>query len=196
MQELIVLIDSLANILERLRLRHAFGGALANNYWGIVRATQDVDCLVLIPALTWQPLADELAANGLVLRDEAGHEQPTTVAGMRGQADRQKFVELWKNGIRAEIFLPVLPIQDEILRRAVAMPFLNRSIPITTAEDLILLKMAFHRQKDLIDVRGILWVQRGRLDLDYLRHWSSQMFQNQVQNEFEDLLREYEHPAN
>ncbi len=195
MQELIGLIDSLADILARLRLRHAFGGALANNYWGIVRATQDVDCLVLIPALAWQQLADELAANQVVLRDDAGREQPITAALMRAQADQQRLIELWKHGIRAEIFLPVLPLQDEILRRAVPMPFRQRSIPITTAEDLVLLKMAFHREKDLIDVRGILWVRRGQLDIAYMRHWSSRMFQDPVQNEFEGLLREYQQPA-
>ncbi len=195
MQELIGLIDCLADILERLRLRHAFGGALANNYWGIVRATQDVDCLVLIPTLAWQQLADELAANQLVLRDDAGREQPVTVALMRAQADKRKLVELWNHGIRAEIFLPVLPLQDEILRRAVPMPFQERFIPITTAEDLVLLKMAFHREKDLIDVRGILWVRRGQLDIAYMRHWSGLMFQDDVQAEFEELLREYQQPA-
>jgi len=194
MQELISLIDCLAELMARMRLRHAFGGALANNYWGIVRATQDVDCLVLIPALAWQQLADELASNGLVLRDDAGREQPITVDRMLAQGGQRKLIELWKNAIRAEIFLPVLPLQDEILRRAVLMPFLNRSIPITTAEDLVLLKMAFHRQKDLIDVRGILWVRRGQLDIAYMRHWSNQMLQDDVQKEFEDLLQNYQQP--
>ena len=66
MQELIALIDCLADLLERLRFRHAFGGALANNYWGIVRATQDVHCLVLIPALTWQQLLVGAEGNSLV----------------------------------------------------------------------------------------------------------------------------------
>lgn len=192
MQELIGLIDCLADILDRLRLRHAFGGALANNYWGIVRATQDVDCLVLIPALAWQQLAEELAANQFALRDDADNEQAITVPLLRAQAEKHQLVELWRHGIRAELFLPVLPLQDEILRRAAPMPFQKRSIPITTAEDLLLLKMAFHRQKDLIDVRGILWVQRGHLDIAYLRHWSSLMFHDDVQGEFEELLREYQ----
>jgi hypothetical protein len=147
MQELIGLIDCLADIFVRLRLRHAFGGALANNYWGIVRATQDVDCLVLVPALAWQELADELAANEFVLHDERGHDQAISAALMRAQAERQKFLEIWRHGARAEIFLPVLPLQDEILRRAVPLPFHKRTIPITSAEDLILLKMAFHRER-------------------------------------------------
>ena len=62
---------------------------------------------------------------------------------------------------------------------------------ITTAEDLILLKMAFHRQKDLADVRGVLRVQRGRLDREYLRSWAGQMLEDEVQQELESLIAEY-----
>jgi len=47
------------------------------------------------------------------------------------------------------------------------MPLENRDVKVTTAEDLILLKMAFHREKDIGDVRGILRVQQTRLDLSW-----------------------------
>ena len=69
----------------------------------------------------------------------------------------------------------------------------NREIYVTTAEDLILVKLVFHRVKDLLDVRGILWVQRGRLDLDYLRHWSARSHEPDVQREMEQLIEEYSH---
>ena len=119
-----------------------------------VRTTQDVDCLVLVPAIQYQRLADELAATGCVLRDESGDEQPITVAAMRQQERERKLIELWQGEARAELFLPFLPLQDEILRRAVRLPFENRTNCVTTAEDLVLLKMVFHREKDLI-VAGI-----------------------------------------
>ena len=192
MQHLLPLIDGLAGIFERLGLRHAFGGALANNFWGIVRTTQDVDCLVLIPAILYQRLADELTSIACVLRDESGNEQPISVAAMRHQERDRKLIELWQGDARAELFVPFLPLQDEILRRAVRLPFQNRTIPVTTAEDLVLLKMVFHREKDLIDVRGILWVQRGKLDINYLRQWSGRMLKDDVAAELEQLIREYE----
>ena len=90
-----------------------------------------------------------------------------------------------------ELFVPVVPLQEEILRRAVVLPLDDREIPVTTAEDLILLKLAFHREKDLHDVRGILWVQRRRLDLDYLKHWSARTLEDPVQRELETLIKEY-----
>ena len=76
-----------------------------------------------------------------------------------------------------ELFIPVVPLQHSILKRAVARLFHGHDIRVTTAEDLILLKMAFHRHKDLQDIKGILHVQRGRLDIPYLRHWSGQMLE-------------------
>jgi predicted nucleotidyltransferase len=85
----------------------------------------------------------------------------------------------------------VIPLQHEILRRAVSLPLENRDVKITTAEDLILLKMAFHREKDLGDVRGILRVQRGRLDEEYVRNWARQMLEDGVQQELEQLFTEY-----
>jgi hypothetical protein len=40
-----------AEVLDRLHLRFAVGGAIANNFWGIVRTTQDVDCLISLDQL-------------------------------------------------------------------------------------------------------------------------------------------------
>jgi len=72
------------------------------------------------------------------------------------------------------------------------MPLGGRAVPITTAEDLVVLKMAFHREKDLRDVRGILWVQRGKLDLAYIRDWAGRMLADEVATELEELIRKYQ----
>lgn len=50
MPELLELVTELASVFDRLQMRFALGGALATSYWGIVRTTQDVDCLVAVPA--------------------------------------------------------------------------------------------------------------------------------------------------
>ena len=63
---------------------------------------------------------------------------------------------------------------------------------MTTAEDLVLLKMAFHRRKDPLDIRGILRVQKGRLDILYLRQWSGQMLKAPAVRELDELIATYE----
>jgi len=191
MPNLIEVIDKLAEAFERLQLRYAVGGALANNYWGILRATRDVDCLISLPAIKYQLFADELNAVGFTLHDSDGQLVPIAVPLLREQVQQRKFIECHYQTVRVELFVPAVPLQDEILSRAVPIQIRNREIPITTAEDLVLLKLAFHRVKDMLDVRGILWVQRGRLDLHYLRKWSALTHDADTQQELERLIAEY-----
>ena len=69
---------------------------------------------------------------------------------------------------------------------------LGHAIRATTAEDLVLLKTALHRQNDPLDIRGILHVQKGRLDIPYLRHWSGQMLEEPAARELDELIATYE----
>jgi predicted nucleotidyltransferase len=191
MPSLIELVEKLADAFERLQLRYALGGALVASYWGTPRATEDIDCLVALPSLKYQMLAEELGRIGLALRDTENAFSPITVPRMRQRAERDNIIECFFDSIRVELFLPVVALQEEILRRAVMVQLNDREVPVTTAEDLILLKMAFHRPKDLVDVRSILWVQRGRLDLDYIRNWSLRSHDADTQQELEQLIARY-----
>ena len=192
LRPLIKLTEDLAELFERLGIRYAVGGALANNFWGTVRATQDIDCLVLIPALRYQELADELSRLGFVSQDALGHDVPLTVAEMREQANELKLIKVYRERLKAELFVPFIPLQDEILRRAIPLRLEQRSVLVTTAEDLILLKMTFRREKDFRDIRGILWVQREKLDLAHLRAWGARMLEDSVQAELERMIQEYQ----
>lgn len=189
---LVPLVLALADLLDRLKLPHAFGGALANNYWGVVRATQDIDLLALLPALRYQEAATAFADAGFSMRSPDGQPAPAEVPRMREEVqDRRMFALYDRDGIKVEVFVPFLPLQDEILRRAVRLPFEGRPIPVTTAEDLVLLKMAFHRDKDLRDVRGILATQKGRLDTAYLQLWIGRMLDDRSSQELRTWLEEY-----
>lgn len=191
MPNLIDLVTALADSFDRLGLQFALGGALANSFWGIVRSTYDIDCLVAVPAVKYQMLADELAAIGCQLSGDGSERVPVSALQLREHALKHGLIECFRDEVRLELFVPIIPLQDEILRRAVLMPLGERKVPITTAEDLILLKLAFHRIKDIQDVRGILRVQRGRLDLDYLQRWSAKTHETNVQQELEQLIADY-----
>src|SRR6266480_4086334 len=140
MPNLIDVVVALGEVFDRLQLHFAIGGALANNYWGIVRATEDVDCLISLPAIKYQLFADELSGIGCTLFDEHGQNVPITVPGLRQQVDQRKLMEciyqLADAPVRLELFVPAVPLQHEILRRAVSIRVRNREISITTAEDL------------------------------------------------------------
>jgi hypothetical protein len=188
---LVDLVADLADALDRLPVRYALGGAIATSLWGIARTTQDVDCLAAVSAVKYQELADVLEALGYKQLDAADNLVEPSVRLMREQATERKLMEFFSGPVCIDLFLPVVPLQEEVLRRAVTMPLGRREVPITTAEDMILLKLAFHRTKDLQDVRGILWVQRGRLDIEYLKHWSARSHSEDVQRELQQLIVQY-----
>jgi hypothetical protein len=181
----------LADIFDGLSLKFAFGGAIAQNYWGTVRATQDIDLLIALPRIRFGEMESALNEAGFTMADPSGKSVPVTVAAMVQEEQDRHLFTVYCNLVKAEIFLPFLPIQHSILRRAVKVSLGERQAPITTAEDLILLKMAFHREKDIWDIRSILWNQKGELDLPYLRQWASQILAQDRADELEGWIRQY-----
>lgn len=181
----------LGRIFERLDVPYAIGGAVAVSFWGVPRTTQDADCLVAVPAVAYQRLADALTAEGFMI-DGAKAPEPVTVEALLQQVRDDRFMTLVRRATSVELFVPVVPLQDSILERAVGRSFHGHTIRVTTPEDLILLKMAFHRHKDLQDIKGILHVQRGHLDIAYLRHWSARMLEDSAAGELDELIATYE----
>lgn len=177
----------LAGVCERTGTPYAVGGAVAASFWGVPRITQDADLLVSVPAVASQRFADGLAEAGFSVIDTGGATIPT-VTGLRRQSDAEGIMRLECQGVPVEMFVPVVPLQHEILRRTRERSFHGRTIKVTAAEDLILLKMAFHRQKDLQDVRGILGVQKDRLDLVHLRRWAERTLDDDTAAELDRLI--------
>ena len=181
----------LVDVCEEVGVPYAIGEAIATSFWGIPRTTQDADCLVAVPAIGYQRLADALNARDFRVERASG-PQPVTVAALLEQIRDDKYMTLSCRATSVELFVPVVPLQHAILKRAVGRLFYGRTIGVTTAEDLILLKMAFHRQKDLQDIRGILHIQGGRLDVPYLRGWSREMLEPDAVQELEEMLATHE----
>ena len=190
-EDLLHVAGLLAGVFEALGVPYAFGGALAQNYWGTVRATQDIDLLASVPRVRFDDLRKTLAAAEFVARSVDGRQVPLSVDDMVAEERDRHLITLYRGLVKVEVFFPFLPIQHSILRRAVGLPLGARTVPITSAEDLIVLKMAFHREKDLRDVRSMLWSQKGNLDLAYLRTWAATMLAGAQREELERFIREY-----
>jgi hypothetical protein len=86
------------------------------------------------------------------------------------------------------LFTPRIPLQDRILKRARIMSWKSRTIPVTTAEDLIVLKMIFHRSKDLHDVRAMVATSGAQLDRGYLLEQARQVLAPPALEELQRLL--------
>ena len=121
-------VERIAEVLARLGVQHVFGGAIAQNYWGVVRATQAVDVLALIPAQRLQAMVDALTAEGFRQRDADGREGMLAVAEVWAQQARSGLFAVWLGLVKVEIFSPVLPLQHRMLERARQMPWRGRML--------------------------------------------------------------------
>jgi predicted nucleotidyltransferase len=144
-----------------------------------------------LPRIRYEELRVALTEAGFHCRDSQGRVSALTVEEMVRQEGERHLVTLEHGLTKVEIFFPFLPLQQSILQRAMPVRLGQREVSVTTAEDIVVLKMAFHREKDLTDIRGILWNQKGKLDLAYIRDWARKMISDEDCEELERLIRQY-----
>ncbi len=143
-------------------------GSYASNLYGRVRSTMDADLVVLLAAGQMLKLVRELDADfyldsrSLAEVSEAGRE----------------FNAIHKSsGLRVDFFLLGAEAFDRAaFRRRKRKRIFGRSVPVISAEDLILAKLRWAKQggsgRQIEDAAGVFEAQRGRLDLPYLRRWA------------------------
>jgi hypothetical protein len=142
-------------ICRAAAFRFCFIGGLAVQRWGQPRMTADVDLTVVTGYGTEEPFVDALLAK-LAAR----------IADAREFALRNRtLLVAARNGIHVDISLGALPFEEHTVERA--SPFaLASDVAVTTccAEDLIVHKAFAGRDKDWLDVKGIIVRQGEKLD--------------------------------
>jgi hypothetical protein len=142
----------------RAKIRHAVSGAVAMAIHGVVRATKDLDILVLAP----QVRLPEVFA--IVRRRGFQGEDPELLKGLRDRG----FAELTSGPVRVEILAPVLPYHHTLPDRAVAVEISGTRVPFVSIEDLVVLKTLWCRLKDVPDIHSLLAAAR-HFDAAYVR---------------------------
>lgn len=152
--------------LDAAGFDYALGGAVALAYWGVPRATVDVDVGVAAEPMQLPELFAALRAGGLEL-DEARAVE----AAARGDFGCRA------RGVRVDVFLPVMPLARSALERRVQVPFGEGGRAwIVSREDAVLLKLLYGRTKDLADLERLFALHPERLDRAYLDGWVGQLF--------------------
>jgi hypothetical protein len=73
-------------------------------------------------------------------------------------------------GIDVDIALGCLPFEEEAVARAKAVQVAGVSVPLPTPEDLVIMKAVAHRERDVMDIDGLL-AAHPDLDVDRVLHW-------------------------
>ncbi|HEX5138182.1 MAG TPA: DUF6036 family nucleotidyltransferase [Planctomycetota bacterium] len=144
--------------LAAAKIRHAVSGAVAMAVHGFVRATKDVDILVIVPQIRLPEVFAIVRGQGF---------QGTDAELIRGLRERG-FAELRSGPVRVEILAPVLPYHHTLPDRALSVEISGTSVPFVSLEDLVVLKVLWHRQKDIPDILSLLAAARD-FDAAYVR---------------------------
>ncbi len=152
------LID-ICELLQELGPPFALVGGVAASLRGRLRATEDIDLILL---------TDVDGALELVVRLEGTSFQPLFREYER--VVRSAYIlalEHLPSAITLDLAIGTSGFEQQIIRRAGIISIANVNVKVATAEDLILMKLLASRPQDEQDIVGILAVQGKSVDWGY-----------------------------
>jgi hypothetical protein len=158
-------VTAIHSALEKAKVPHAIGGALALAYYAEPRATIDVDINVFVHTDKWPTIRDALAPLGVDV------EVDEKELGRDGQ------IRIWWDRNPVDLFFSYDPFHDEMRRSARKVPFNGATIPVLGPEHLAVCKAMFDRPKDWLDIEQML-VATSPLDVEEIKGWLERMVGN------------------
>ena len=159
-----------ARALQATQVPHAFIGALPVLAWGRVRATTDID--VVIVASGWEGVVEALRRRGIILTKEIGPAERTDEL-----ADVAVFHTTNKPSIRIDLFIAKTEFENAVIASAREATVLGLSVRLASPEASIIYKLLAQRRRDLDDVDSIFAARQAageRLDWTFLDHWAAE----------------------
>jgi hypothetical protein len=188
MNERELLVDCLRR-LNRSGVTYYLTGSMASNYWGIPRTTHDLDFVVQLPA----------SAINAIMQAFSGDFYIEEAAVRAAYQPPYQFNAIdTRSALKVDFWLPQpAPFDREMLRRRVHTTLFGEPAWIATPEDVILHKLVWNRSspsdRQLGDAAGIVAVQTGALDENYLKQWALEL---KLAGELELLLNGKIKPKN
>jgi hypothetical protein len=174
LSEPLLVVARLARAFDDLAIRYLVGGSLASSIYGVPRATQDVDLVAEMAPDHAEGLAAALAGEFYVdagmIRDAIRRRASFNVVHLATMFKADVFVgrdDAWS--------------REEMARaraEELETPEGRAAIRFASPEDTLLHKLVWYRRGGEVsdrqwgDIAGVIRVQAGALDADYLRHWA------------------------
>lgn len=147
------------HFLQERQWRFCLIGGLAVVRWGEIRATQDLDIIVLT----------DLGSEETYIHELLAHFDSRLADAVAFALKNRVLLISASNSVPIDISLGGIPFEEEVVSRARPFDFSPGVSLITcTAEDLIVLKAFADRPQDWLDIEGVLIRQEKFLDWDYI----------------------------
>jgi len=155
-------VTAVHEALEKAGVPHAFGGALAVAYYGVPRATNDIDVNVFVPVEDSQQICAVLAPLEIDI-ETSGRE-----------LRRFKEVQLDWGLTPVHLFFSHDSLHAPMSQAVRSVPFSGHTLPLVSPEHLIVRKAILDRPKDWLDIEQIL-VATDPLDVKEIEDWLERM---------------------
>ncbi|MFO0980721.1 MAG: nucleotidyl transferase AbiEii/AbiGii toxin family protein [Planctomycetota bacterium] len=162
--QLSLALERALDALSTAGIDHVLIGGMALNLWRRVRATRDLDILVLAESTDIDALRRSLRDAGF-----AHHAGGDTV-----RLDDALLLQFWwpiralGMSLKLDVLSGRLPFHAQVLARKRSVTLHDRGVPVASPEDLILLKLIARRPIDLSDAEELYRLHRATLDEQYL----------------------------
>jgi len=143
-------------------------GAFATSCHGIPRSTMDVDLVLALPTAEELPAVMRRLETDVEFTGQVQFDTLTWGRRMVGSTRKAPYLKIELFELFDDPF-----VQSQFSRRKVIhVAALGRECQVPTAEDVVVQKLRWARDKDLIDALDVVVVQQPEnLDLEYIRHW-------------------------
>ena len=138
-------IVAVHEMLDSMKVRHQFGGAIALAWYRNPRATTDIDLNVTIAPEDAEPVLGALTHLGV-----------SVTAANRAEISRDGQARLDWDGSYLDLFFATLDLHQEMAEHARHVDFGPTQIPILSPEHLIICKAVFDRPKDWLDIEEMI----------------------------------------
>lgn len=147
--------DELLRRLIAADVRFVLVGGLAVNAWGVVRGTKDVDIVPDPDIENFRRLAEVAASvGGQVQTATAFAGSAFSIEALMARGDRV-LIETQLGGLDVIQGLPGVPSYERLRANAVDVELLGMSVPVCSLNDLLTMKRAAGRTRDLADLEDL-----------------------------------------
>src|SRR3989338_10361461 len=164
MPSIVAALFKLIKALNAKKIPYMLVGGLAVNYYGVPRATGDIDISLLISSNNVKDFLSAMKKGKFVLHLK---EIMTLV-----KISNHFLLFDPSNTYRIDCWIPKTNFELQALKRRKRVKLAGKNIYLPAAEDLILFKLIAGRDKDNEDLKWIIRRQKSILDKKYLKFWS------------------------